>query len=109
MSATTAAAQGREGKEWIEQTLGWRAEIVKHRPRYKKVWILGDLPDDQIDWSQYLPPPGFRVLPRRWVVERTHSQYLQSALDVQAGAAHHRTRWAAEPAYCGLPVASSAA
>ncbi len=52
---------------------------------------------------------GFVLLPRRWIVERTHSQCLQSALDVQAGAAHHRTRWAAEPAYCGLPVASSAA
>jgi len=60
-----------KGKDWIESALGWRAEIVKHRPRYKKVWILGDLPDDQIDWSQYLSPPGFRVLPRRWVVERT--------------------------------------
>jgi transposase len=35
------------------------------------VWIFDDLPDDQIDWSKYLPPPGFRVLPRRWVVERT--------------------------------------
>ena len=30
-----------------------------------KDWI------EQIDWSKYLPPPGFRVLPRRWVVERT--------------------------------------
>jgi putative transposase len=35
------------------------------------VWIVGDIPDDQIDWSQYYPPPGFRVLPRRRVVERT--------------------------------------
>src|SRR5260370_2165246 len=24
-----------------------------------------------MDWVQYLPPPVFRVLPRRWVVERT--------------------------------------
>jgi putative transposase len=60
-----------KGKDWVEQTLGWTAEIVKHRPRYKKVWIFGDIPDDQIDWSRYYPPPGFRVLPRRWVVERT--------------------------------------
>ncbi len=35
------------------------------------MWVFEDLPDDQIDWSKYLPPPGFRVLPRRWVVERT--------------------------------------
>jgi putative transposase len=60
-----------KGKDWIERTLGWSAQIVAHRPRPSKVWIFDDLPDDQIDWSKYLPPPGFRVLPRRWVVERT--------------------------------------
>ncbi len=26
-----------------------------------------------IDWEKLLPPKGFRVLPRRWVVERTFS------------------------------------
>ncbi len=26
-----------------------------------------------IDWEKLLPPRGFRVLPRRWVVERTFS------------------------------------
>jgi putative transposase len=67
-----AGSKGRgKGKDWIESTLGWRAEVVKHRPRYKKVWVFEDLPDDQIDWSKELPPPGFRVLPRRLVVERT--------------------------------------
>jgi putative transposase len=67
-----AAYNGKgKGKDWIEQTLGWTAHIVKHPPRYKKVWIFDDLPDDQIDWARYYPPPGFRVLPRRWVVERT--------------------------------------
>ena len=60
-----------KGKDWIEQTLGWTAQIVAHPPRYKQVWVPKDLPPDQIDWSKYLPPPGFRVLPRRWVVERT--------------------------------------
>ena len=25
------------------------------------------------DWQKLLPPKGFRVLPRRWVVERTFS------------------------------------
>jgi transposase len=60
-----------KGKDWIERALGWSAEIVKHRPRYKKVWVFEDLPDDQIDWSKYLPPPGFEVVPRRWVVEGT--------------------------------------
>jgi putative transposase len=59
-----------QGTDWIEQPLGWSAEIVAHRRRPSTVWIFDDLPDDQIDWSTYLPPPGFRVLPRRWVVER---------------------------------------
>jgi len=67
-----------KGKDWIEQTLGWSAEIVQHRPRYKKVWVFEDLPDDQSDWSNYLPPPGFRVLPRRWVVERTFAWQAQA-------------------------------
>lgn len=67
-----AAYNGKgKGKDWIEQTLGWSAQIVSHPPRYKKVWVPNDIPPDQIDWSKYLPPPGFRVLPRRWVVERT--------------------------------------
>lgn len=66
-----------KGKEWIEQTLGWSAEIVAHRRRPSKVWIFDDLPDDQIDWSKYLPPLGFRVLPRRWVVERTFAWQSQ--------------------------------
>lgn len=67
-----AAYNGKgKGKDWIEQTLGWSAQIVSHPPRYTNVWVPNDIPPDQIDWSKYLPPPGFRVLPRRWVVERT--------------------------------------
>jgi transposase len=33
-------------------------------------------PPDQIDWSQYVPPPGFHVLSRRWVVEPTFAWLL---------------------------------
>jgi putative transposase len=66
-----------KGKDGIERTLGWTAQIVAHRRRPSKVWIFDDLPDDQIDWSKYLPPPGFRVLPRRWVVERTFAWQSQ--------------------------------
>jgi transposase len=25
----------------------------------------------EVDWQRLMPPRGFRVLPRRWVVERT--------------------------------------
>jgi hypothetical protein len=27
----------------------------------------------KVDWQKLLPPEGFQVLPRRWVVERTIS------------------------------------
>ena len=68
-----------QGKSWIEQTFDWTAQIVQHPPRYKKVWVPKDLPEDQIDWAKYgWVPPGFRVLPRRWVVERTFAWQSQN-------------------------------
>lgn len=67
-----------KGKDWIEQTFGWTAQIVAHPRRPSKFWIFDDLPDDQIDWSKYLSPPGFRVQPRRWVVERTFAWQTQN-------------------------------
>jgi transposase len=67
-----AGYNGRDkGKDWVEQTVGWRVETVKALHRYKRYWVPNDIPPDQIDWSLYLPPPGFHVIPRRWVVERT--------------------------------------
>lgn len=39
----------------------------------KATWSVGTLEDAVIDWSRIMPPPGFRVLPRRWVIERTLS------------------------------------
>jgi putative transposase len=39
-------------KSWAEQ---WLKEGVK------------------VDWEKLLPPKGFQVLPKRWVVERTFS------------------------------------
>ena len=51
--------------EWVQSTLGWTLEIVKH-------WWTG------VRWVWVGPgqepptiPRGFQVLPRRWVVERT--------------------------------------
>lgn len=64
-----------KGKEWIENQLGWRAEIVQHPPKPRGVWAR---PEEVIDWSKMMPPAGFRVLPRRWVVERTFSWLGQS-------------------------------
>jgi putative transposase len=63
-----------KGKEWIEKQLGWTAEMVQDPPP-RGVWAR---PETLIDWSKIMPPPGFRVLPRRWVVERTFSWLGQS-------------------------------
>ena len=48
-------------REWLGRRLGWRLEVPHH-------------PDRQL-WRYGLEekPRGFRVLPRRWVVERTIS------------------------------------
>jgi hypothetical protein len=32
---------------------------------------VGQGRQEKIDWQRLMPPRGFRVLPRRWVVERT--------------------------------------
>ena len=56
--------------EWVQTTLGWTLEIVKH-------WWTG------VRWVWVGPgqapptiPSGFHVLPRRWVVERTFAWLL---------------------------------
>lgn len=64
-----------KGRDWVEQTTGWRVETVKAIHRFKRYWVPNDIPPDQIDWSQYLPEPGFHVIPRRWVVERTFAWF----------------------------------
>jgi putative transposase len=56
------------GNAGSETTLGWTLSIGQHRPKPRGVWAPADA---VIDWAAILPPPGFRVLPRRWVVERT--------------------------------------
>jgi putative transposase len=52
--------------EWVTAELGWRVEVVQHPDAGRQqVWLPAAAPP---------PPPrpaGFRVLPRRWVVERT--------------------------------------
>lgn len=64
-----------KGKDWVEHTTGWQVETVKAVHRHKRYWVPNDIPPDQIDWSQYLPEPGFHVIPRRWVVERTFAWF----------------------------------
>jgi transposase len=57
-----------KGRQWIEQEMGWEAEIVKHAwTGLRGVWVPEGT---EVNWEQIIPP-GFHVLPRRWVVERT--------------------------------------
>ena len=55
-----------KGKDWVERTLGWTAKIVRRSRRQR--WVPEGV---ELDWNKILPPEGFIVLPRRWVVERT--------------------------------------
>jgi len=57
-----------KGRKWIEQEMGWEVEIVRHAwSGIRGVWAPKDV---EINWDEIIPP-GFHVLPRRWVVERT--------------------------------------
>jgi putative transposase len=73
-----------KGKDWVEKTLGWSAELVERarKPAPKGVlvawareWAKEGV---KVDWEKLLPSPGFQVLPRRWVVERTFSWLSQN-------------------------------
>src|SRR5215207_872381 len=75
-----AGYRGEEkGRGWVEKVLGWTVDLVE-RPRkpapedvlksWAKQWEKEGV---EVDWEQLLPPKGFQVLPRRWVVERTFS------------------------------------
>ena len=64
-----------KGKDWLETSLGWTVKIVQHPPKNRGVWVP---PGVEPDWEKILPPPGFRVLPRRWVIERTFSWFGQN-------------------------------
>ncbi len=71
-----AGYQGR-GRRWAEETLGLSVEVVR-KPRkplpeeVAKVWAQEWAKEGkELDWQRLMPPRGFQVLPRRWVVERT--------------------------------------
>jgi len=73
-----------KGGDWVQKTLGWKAEIVS-RPRkpapeevlmkWAKEWAKEGV---KVDWQKLMPPRGFVVLPRRWGVERTFSWISQN-------------------------------
>jgi putative transposase len=78
-----AGYEGR-GKRWVEETLDLSVEIVRRPPKpipekVARVWAEEWAKEGRkVDWQRLMPPRGFRVLPRRWVVERTFSWLSQN-------------------------------
>jgi transposase len=69
-----------KGAGWVERTLGWTAEIVRHPPKpapkeVMRAWVKEwNREGDAIDTRKFLPEKGpTPFLPKRWVVERTFS------------------------------------
>jgi putative transposase len=72
-----AGYQGR-GRRWAEEILGLSVEVVRKRQKLlpekvAKLWAQEEWAKEgkEVDWQRLMPPRGFRVLPRRWVAERT--------------------------------------
>jgi transposase len=71
-----AGYQGR-GRRWTEEVLGVNVEVVRKPPKpvpeeVAELWAREWAKEGKkMDWQSLMPPRGFRVLPRRWVVERT--------------------------------------
>ena len=71
-----AGYQG-SGKTSIEEVLGLSVEVVRKPPKpvpekVAELWAAEWAKEGkEVDWQSLMPPSGFRVLPRRWVVERT--------------------------------------
>jgi putative transposase len=65
------------GGDWVEKTLGWSVDLVERprKPAPKEVlmaWAREWAKEGgALDWQKLMPPQGFVVLPRSWVVERT--------------------------------------
>jgi putative transposase len=74
-----AGYQGR-GRRWAEEAMGLSVEVVRKPPKpvpaeVAKMWAEEEWAKEgkEVDWQRLMPPRGFRILPRRWVVERTFS------------------------------------
>jgi len=76
---------GDRGAGWVERTLGWSAEIVRHpkKPAPEEVMMawMKELNKEgvPVDPKKFMPEKGPRpFLPKRWVVERTFSWLSQN-------------------------------
>jgi transposase len=70
-----------KGRGWVQKALGWTVELVERRRKpapeeVLKLWAEEWSKEKEgvaVNWEELLPPKGFQVLPKRWVVERTFS------------------------------------
>jgi len=66
-----------KGKDWVEKTLGWGVESIERPRKPAPDEVLMSWAEElakegkKVDWQKLIPPGGFQVLPRRWVVERS--------------------------------------
>ena len=89
-----------------EKTLGWSVGLVE-RPRkpapeevmmrWAREWAKEGV---AVDWRKLLPPKGYLVLPRRWVVERTLSWIDQNR---RMSKDYERLCASGEAFWCTLP------
>ena len=97
-----------KGKDWVEKTLGWSVDLLE-RPKkpspeevmksWAREWAKEGV---AADWQKLLPPKGFVVLPRRWVVERTLSwieQQRRMSLWTTRGCVPAGKRWCTLPCF----------
>ena len=65
------------GRRWAQEALGLSVEVVRKPPKpvpeeVAKMWAEEWAKEGkEVHWQRLMPPRGFRVIPRRWVVERT--------------------------------------
>ena len=68
----------------MERVLGLSVEVVRRPPKpvpdeIARIWAQEWAKEGQkVDWQKLMPPRGFVVLPRRWVVERTFAWLSQN-------------------------------
>jgi putative transposase len=68
-----------KGRGWVQKALGWSVELVERRRKPAPEEVLKLWAEEwskegvAVNWEEPLPPRGFQVLPKRWVVERTFS------------------------------------
>jgi hypothetical protein len=69
-----AGYEGR-GRRWAEEAMRLSVEVMRKPPKPvpEEVAQRWAKEGKKVDWQRLMPPRGFQVLPRRWVMERTFS------------------------------------